>query len=273
MNKNDIFESSNYRTYLKERLELRGKRSGFKAELAHHMGVQTAYLSQVLHEKTHLSAEQAILVTTFFSLSALETEYFLALIHFERAGNPELKSHYQKKLKTLKEEHLEKSKLLTIHRKSSALLTRDDQIRYYSSWVYAAVHVATSIPTLATIEALVMALRVPRTEIESVVEFLKEVGLVVEKKDKLAIGPTMIHLPDESYFISKQHTNWRLQTLRAIEANQSKNLHYSGVFSMSQQDFEKLKKRIRVVIEENLKDILQSPEEILVCSTFDFFQL
>jgi hypothetical protein len=73
--------------------------------------------------------------------------------------------------------------------------------------------------------------------------------------------------------IIKHHTNWRLKAISQIENQDSENLHFSGVYSLSKNDIEKIKKELLTSLESFQKIIKHSQEEELSALTIDWFKL
>jgi transcriptional regulator with XRE-family HTH domain len=69
-------------------------RRGTKAQLAEAAECQSTYISQVLHGKAQLSPEQAERIARYLKLGKEETNFFMLLVHKERAGSKELKNYY-----------------------------------------------------------------------------------------------------------------------------------------------------------------------------------
>src|SRR5690606_34948127 len=91
------------RRYLKARLQARG----MKSEAARAMNCQPAYLSRVLADQATLSSEQAFSLNIVLNHKELESEYFLALVDYERAGTAEFRSYLKAKLDRLKAQSME----------------------------------------------------------------------------------------------------------------------------------------------------------------------
>lgn len=87
----------------------------------------------------------ALKIARYFRLSEAETDCILLLISFNRAGDTELREHYEKKLLHLREDN----ETLKARLKGSENIELEDQVLYYSSWLYSVVHIAATIPNFA----------------------------------------------------------------------------------------------------------------------------
>lgn len=138
----NIYEFSDYREYLKAWLEAakEAKRSNL-TRLAEVAEVHPTFLSHVLGGTKHLSLEQAAAISAHFHHTRLERDYFFILIHLDRAGTPALRDYWSEKKQLLEKEKNRLSERFEKHHE----LTDDQRTRFYSSWIYLAVWVATGI--------------------------------------------------------------------------------------------------------------------------------
>ncbi|MNL47558.1 hypothetical protein D3C87_1703520 [compost metagenome] len=83
-----------------------------------------------------------------------------------------------------------------------------------------------------------------------------------------------IHLGSNPQLTRQQHINWRVKTISVLEQNnETENMHYSSVVSLSRADAEKIKNDLRTAI-VNAKDrIKDSKEETLFSFNVDFYTL
>ncbi|MGE3263075.1 MAG: TIGR02147 family protein [Bacteriovoracia bacterium] len=264
-----VFEYKTYKDFLQATLGGKKQRKGQKSALAKALGCQPTYISQVVHSSADFSLEQAEKAARFLGLSKEEQNYFLALVQKDRAGTNELKAHFSERLQELLEKRLTVKERLG-HGKA---LTKEDQSIYYSSWHYAAAHIAVTIPELQSRERLSSVLRVPKKRMREVLDFLEKTGLIKEEAGKLSPGPTQIRLGNESENIIKHHTNWRLRALDSLDKEDIRELHYSAVVSLSKTDVIKVKDLILANMKENIEVIKASKEEELYCYAVDFFNI
>lgn len=264
-----IFEFSEYRPYLHEKLGKKGTRTGLRKKLSEKLQVHTTFISQVMLGKADLSLEQAEGCNSFFSHTNEESEYFLLLVMFERAGVITLKNRFEEKIKQMQSKHLNISERL----KPQTEVSQEDKQKFYSSYIYSAIHVLVSIPQFQTIAALARALNLPTTEIKQKIEFMKTIGLVVQQGDRILHGPHHVHLGSDSNLIIQHHRNWRLQAMNSLDHRRENDIHYSAAVSLSKKDAMKIKDSILENLHSNVKVISSSPEEVAYGYSFDFFSL
>jgi len=262
-----IFKHTDYKVFLKELGESRPR--GFRKALAVATHCQTAYISQVLNDRYHFSLEQAEAATQFLGLSHDETRCFILLVEIQRAGTPSLKQYFLKQLAELRERYLMIKERIGV----SAVLTEHHQSIYYSSWHYAAVHMAVTIPRLRTRAALARGLRIPARKLSEVLDFLFSVGLIVKEGEKYLPGSTELHLPKDSPSIHKHHSNWRSRAIELMDSDHAlDDIHYSSVSSVSADDAQKIKALLTQAISDAVRIIKKSPEEQLFGINLDFFR-
>lgn len=265
-----IFEFVSYRAYLLEKLSSRGGQHGIKSKAAVHCQIQSAYLSNVLKGKADLNLEQADRINSFFLHNKEESHFFLLLLQKERAGTTSLKKYFQVQL-----EELKNKRLILIQRlgEEKKLLSEEDKQKYYSSWIYAAIHVASTISELQNKKNLQTYLNIPLDKFLEALDFLNQAGLIVVIGDTIQSGNSSIRLGNNSHNIIKHHTHWRIQAIESLERETLEDLHYSAVFSLSKKDVTLIKNKLLDYIKETVEIVKESPEETLYNFNMDFYCL
>lgn len=265
-----LFDFKDYRDAVKFLLDTRGdKTRGSQSRLASFIGCQQAYLSRFFAGQAELSQEQILLIADFFTLDKLEAEYILYLLNFNRAGNGQLKSFYEKKIKQILEKKLEiKSRI-----KAEGDLDLESKTIYYSDWLYCAVHIITAIDKYRTVREIAERLRVSQQKVTDVLEFLESKGLVVKKNNRYMNKIGSLHLGGDASVIKFHHANWRLQSLNNLGAGSQQNLNYSSVISCGVADTAEIREIIVDAIGKIRKIVKDSPNEEVYCYNFDFFSL
>src|ERR1700722_12068878 len=209
-----IFEHRDYKQFLSSVAKAKGERSGFKSDLARACGCNSAYISSVLGQKAHLSLEQAERTCAFLRFTRQESHYFLLLVQRARAGTRPLQTYFDDQIETVLEQKLSVQRRLG----AEEHIAKEHQTRYFSSWTYAAVHVALSVPRLNhSLEAIAEYLDLPLPTVRKILDFLELCGLATRSKSGYAVGPKHIHLGRNSENILRHHANWRTRMLRSLE--------------------------------------------------------
>ena len=132
---------------------------------------------------------------------------------------------------------------------------------------------ALTVPTLQTAAQLREHFRISQGRLIQVLEFLTETGLAKKVGESFEAGEVQIRLGNLSHNIIKHHTNWRNQAIDALDREKLTDLHYSGVFSLSQQDVVKIKDRTLEFIKATVSSVRASREEVVYGFCIDFFDL
>lgn len=263
-----IFEITDYKAILKQKMKSnKSLGRGGMSRLAEHLRVHPTLISQVMSGPKDFTEEQALIIAEYFGLSILETEYFLILVKIERAGTIQLKKYYRQAREKMRQESLQLSKRLDSKRD----LSDEEKAQFYSSWLYSAVHVMTSLEKGVDFEFICDRMKLPPSKIRKILEFLIKINMVVEKDGKFSPGTTFTHVGRDSAFVVQHHTNWRVKAIEKIESLNEEELMYSLNVSLSREDFKKLREELVQVIQNFLKVIKDSPAEDAAQFNLDFF--
>ena len=263
-----VFEHTDYKHYLAAIGDSRPR--GFRKALAAATLCQTAYISHVLNGPGHFNLEQAEAAARFLNMNRDETRYFLAIVEYGRAGTTSLKEVLGEQIDEMRERQLQLKKRVGIQ----ATLSRENQAVYYSSWHYAAVHMATTVPSLRSRPALGRALRISPRKLNSVLDFLVSVGLLARSGELYLPGSTLLHLERDSPFIFQHHANWRSQALASLHEEHSDTaVHYSSVVTLSAEDARKVRSLITQNLGEWIEVVKESKEEEVFGLCLDFFRV
>jgi uncharacterized protein (TIGR02147 family) len=269
MNKKNIFQYDNYKLYLREYFKQESVGHGFKTRFAQAVQCQNSFVSQVLTGKAELSPEQTFRASKFLNHSQEESDFFQLLVQLHRATDKLFKAHLQSKIETIREDRNQiKNRVLT-----TLEIPIQAQAQYYSSWMYIAVHMAASLTPSKTPAEIARYLSLPARQVLETIEFLTSIDLVKLENGVVRMGPAHLHLPNDSVLIRTHHLNWRSKAQQTLDLKSPKNLHYSVVYSISKADAALLRNKILDLIQENLKVVAPSKEEILIANTIDFFEI
>lgn len=264
-----IWEFTNYKEYLAHRLGAEGSRTGLRKKLAAAIPVHTTFVSQVLKNRSEFSLEQAEAINSFLEHTENEGEYFILLILKERSGNIKLKNRFEKKIQLMRDERLNIKNRLD----SANSISEKDKERFYSSSIYGAIHVLTSIPQFQTIDALSEATKLSKGKVRDIIDFMIRIGVLVEIDNKIVSGKNHVHLGNDSELILKHHSNWRQHTISNLQFLDREDLHYSACLSLSTADVFKIKESILGNLKSNIDIISKSNEETAYVLCFDFYKL
>jgi uncharacterized protein (TIGR02147 family) len=265
-----VFDYTDYKRYIDAIIRGRAASGrGFKAQIADAIGCQRGFISQVLQGEAHFSLEQGMKFNRLAAHPPGEGHFFLLLIQYNRAGSRDLKDYFRKQMKEIISQRL----VLKNRLENEKCLPIEDQSRYYSAWYYSAIRVSVAIPTLQTQEALAQRFQLPIALVSETLSFLVSRGMVEQKGDRFFPATHHMHLGNDSTFTAKLHTNWRVKTLSTLEQERPKDLHYSCVMTVAEDDVLEVKSLLVNYIEELQKRVMPSKEEVVYAFCLDFFEL
>lgn len=270
MKKTSIFEYKNYKQYIldwMERAPMQGR--GQRKLLAEAIGCQTPFITHVLAGDYHFSPEQAEACARYLELNDADTEFFILLVLKQRASTKGLENFYAKQIS----KQCEQNAILKKRTNIKESMTVEDQMIYYSSWHYCAIHMALLIPELQQIQNLTKYFNLPTARILSVLQFLEEHQLVEKRGPLFKVKKNMLHLESDSPFLTQHHSHWRLKAIDSIQSGSLERLHYSGVMSLSEADYEWVREKLALLLEEVVERLGPSKDEKLAAFCFDLFPL
>ncbi len=262
----NVFKTKSYTDYVSKRLS-GPLRRGDKLRLAVALRVEPSFVSRVLKGVAHFSLEHAVVINEFLGHSPDESQYFLLLLQYERAGTKKLRDVFKAQMDAILEKRAEVSERIGVRQK----IPLEIQTTYFSSWIYAAVLSVTMVRTYRTPVRIAERLQVDLKLVHQVVAFLKTEGFLEERSGELIPTQQRIHLKRGEPLLLQHHTQWRL---RAMEAFLRKDgLHYSAVFSMSASDRDWFKDRCLELLTELEARLKNSPDEEIVGINLDVFSV
>jgi uncharacterized protein (TIGR02147 family) len=265
-----VYEFNNYKTFVNEALKNASGAGATRKELAQALSCQPSHVSAVLSGEGEFSAEQAEKVARFLKLGREQTEYFLLLVQCNRAGTPQLRNVYSAMLRQMRERTTPLRSKLEI----TDELSDHDKARYYSSWRYQAIHLLLSVPGFQTTRFIAERLGLSSAQVEDVLSFLVAAGLAEKSRTNVykQLRP-VLHLDRASVFVSRHHTNWRLKSIQSLDGNSGDDLHYSGVASLSEDDYLTIKRILSDALKLAVDVVRDSKEETIASICIDFFKL
>ena len=166
--KPNVFDYLDYRAYLRDLIQKSPR--GLQTKMAEAAECQATYLIRVMKENAHLTEDQAFRIARFLKKPANETHYFLNLLRYERASDPDLKRYYHAQLeshaRTQKRDVLER---LDLSEQKSAQV----QIGMFSSWHASTIHLATACPQLRTVRTIAKQLDVDVDVVRKTLQFFR----------------------------------------------------------------------------------------------------
>lgn len=265
-----IYQYDSYKKWVNDQIQAMPKAGrGQYRRLAEHLHTNSAIITQVFKGERELTPEQALLLADFFGLSKTEQRFLILLVNYSRAGSFNFKNILKEEI----EEQRTASTKIKNRVPPSQALSEQAKLLLYSNWYYLATWSLTAIEGIDTIEAISERLHLSKKRIRDVVEFLKQHALITEVNSKLKVGPTLLHLEDESPMIAQHHQNWRLQAFKKYAEPKTYDTFYTAPVTLSESDAKILRENVLRFISESVKLVKSSPSEKLYCLCLDWFEV
>lgn len=264
-----VFEFRDYKIFLSGWLKEhpKGGRGQLK-KLADHLRVSTTLISQVLKADKHFSLETAAEITEYIGLSIKEAEYFLLLVEHQRAGGFKLKKILEKKI----DREQQAGSQLQNRLKTDRQLSDEEKMQFYSSWIYSAIRILSSLPDMNSAKTISERLNIPLGIVNNVVDFLLEKNLCALQNNKLTYGAYRTHISKDSPFVVKHHQNWRIKGFQSMELRRDEDLFFSQPMALSIEAAEKIRLMLPGIIEQIHAISGPSDSEVVRCFNIDWFE-
>ncbi len=262
-----LFDHSSYKAFIAFQIHAHSEVKGYRSKLAAGAKCQRTYLSQVLNGPIHLTPEHAASLAEFWNLGPDEAEYFVQLVHLDRAGTPGLRRVTQKRLREIQQ------KRLNLSERFLAPPTDLTETPYYGSWLWSAVHILATIPKYQTLAAISDRMAIPTTEVEKILKGLQAMELVEYRDGRWTVTQLNIHLPKNSPWNSVHQNNWRQRAVVDAQMASVENLHYTAVVSASDADFQAIRELLLEFIDRKRTIVASAKEEDLYCVCLDLFRV
>lgn len=226
-------------------------------------------ITHVFRGDHHLSPEYSLAVAEYLGLNPLETDYFIAMVNFARAGDERTRQFYRAKIREAKDKSLALSKRLEFKNK----LDESDQAIFYSTWLFPAVRLMTAIPGCGSSSVIAEKLEVSIQQVNHALEFLLSRNLVEKKNGIFHYHNLSTYVARDSLFAQRHNVNWRMKCLERLDQVAHNEMAYTNPILISQSDFEKVTEQIVQFINEFRKIADPSPSEILCCLNIDWLKL
>lgn len=265
-----VFDYDDYKLFFQDLIRSKGSagRGEFR-RISEALNVHPTMVSQILSGEKDFTLEQIVRLNKHYGFGKSESRYLIFLVEIARAGSEELKNE----LREMKDELQKKSLQLANRIHAGKELTDEQKAIFYSSWIYSALQIATSLERSVDFAYLCERFHLSNERTREVLEFLKQAGLVIEQDGKLKPGAKSTHLAKGSPFLIKHHANWRIKALEKSENLADQELMYSVNVSLSQEDFKKLREQMIEFIQKFLKTVHASPANDIAQFNLDFFWL
>lgn len=264
-----IYNYIHFRDFLNDFLKCLPKRGhGVLSQWAKELGVSTTLISQILLNKKLLGLEMAEALTRYLSFSKSETDYFLLLVEFDRAGSKNLKDYFFKKIKELQDS----SRHYKNRVQNSAELSENVKAEYYSNWSYAGITNLVACKNISSIEEIASRLKLPRASVLQVVEFLVQNHIIEEKNSGWQVTSQSTYISPISSLTQIHHHNWRTRAVHKMDERKNEDLFYTSPMSLSEDLALKIRGQLVNLIGDLHKQVAPSPSEVVRTLNIDWFE-
>jgi uncharacterized protein (TIGR02147 family) len=265
---NNHFQYTDYKDFIISLVEKNNRRGEF-SRIAEALGVSTVLVSQIFKSHKDLTFEQAIKLTEYFGFTELETKYFVNCLSFNKAGNQALKKFYKKEMDLIAKKSIEISSLVP----NNKILSDLQKSIYYSDWSYAAVHLSSALPFIKNISDMAIYLGLDEDQVQKIITFLIECGLVQKISGELQIGTSHIHLDRSSSLLALHHRNWRM--LSSVKAGniEDDEVMYTAPMVISSKLADEIQANLLKFISDMVKSTDGCPDEETWNLNIDFVKM
>jgi len=263
----EITSFPDYKSFIRAKISEQRAVRGYQNRLSLAAGCTPSFLSQVVNSSVHLTPDHAAGLVSFWNLSELDGDYFLALIHEARAASAALRLMIQRSKNAIREKKFNLAKRF----KAERLKKTESEFLYYSGWQWAAIHVLLSIPQYRTLSTLSARLGMPTELITEYILQLEKMGLVKRQGNQWRTVEHNIHLPKHSPVGPLHHLHWRQRANENFRKTKTEAIHYTAIHGLSVADADRIRHLVLKLIEESRAIVGPSKEEEAVCFACDFF--
>lgn len=263
-----IFGFGSYKDYMEYKLTGEGRR-GQLTRAADFLNCQRSYLSRVITEKLHITPDNAFNLTRFWKLNTGERKYFLLLVEHDRAVDNNYKVHIKSQMDDLKK----KNDSIQERTQRSSFSIDNLQAQYFSSWIYSALHFLTTIPAYQNLDMMSARLGLKKETLLIYLKQLEAQGLIYNKSNQWIFQAGEFHIPKNSPLVVFHHQNWRARAIQDSQDFESSHVHFTGILTLSLEDYEKLKELILDFIAQANEIATPSEAEEAVALTCDLFRI
>ncbi|MCX6116905.1 MAG: DUF4423 domain-containing protein [Proteobacteria bacterium] len=265
-----IYSETSYRAVIRKFVDSQTRSHGLLGQLADASGCQRTYFSRVLSGRAQLSMDQGFEVAKFMELTQDETDYFLLLIEYERAGRKLYRQHLKVKIESVQK----KMSSIGGRLKSAVTLDGAGKELYYSSWIWSAVHMAAGLDGNCTLEEIAQKAQLPLQLTLEILEQLKNWQCCIYENGYWRISNGNIHMDHHSPALFPYHQSWRNKGMQYQLLKRDADLFYTSVQTLSKSDAIKVRDKLLEVIQQVRNIAVESPknEEVVVFAA-DLFKL
>jgi uncharacterized protein (TIGR02147 family) len=201
----NVYEKEDYRELFLDILEQAKQKPMGQAlaQIAKKCGIQPSYLTNVLKQRCHFSADQASDLLTYLGYNTEEIDYVLLLIEYERTGSLSRRQTLKDKVKKIRQFKLRADNYV------EAKIQKNDSItsfmNYYLDPLVPIIHMYFGLRAVEqTPRKIAEKLRVSEVRVANLINYLRQEHFIELKNGKYQQTALQLHLPKDSP-LSKPH--------------------------------------------------------------------
>jgi uncharacterized protein (TIGR02147 family) len=265
-----IYDFSDYKSYLKAQIHAFPNRGrGEMTRIAKALDIHTTMVTHVLKGKQNFTLEQTLKLAEHWALNELETEFLVALVNLDRAGDRRAKSFCQKRVEELRA----RARDLSVRLETKNELSESDRAEYYSSWVYTYLRLLSAIDGYSSAQAMAKKTGLPLATVRRVLEFLISHGLCREESGRVSYGAVKTYLESSSPLVVAHHLNWRRKTSECFDHLRGEDLVFTYPVVLAEKEFLVVREHLVRFIEEFKQVVSPSPSEELYCLNLEWLRM
>ncbi len=264
-----VFESQDYKVVIRAWIEARPKGGrGESRKIADRLAISTTLVSQVINGDKNFTLEASSELCDYMGFAERETDHFLSLVEYARAGSHGLREKILLRLKKSRDD----ARKLSERVESDVHLSETQSAIYYSHWVYTGITNWIATKPDAAVDEIAERLKVPVPLVAKVLSFLLESGILINRGGSYDIGAKRTVIGADSPLVVKHHQNWRLQAFNRMPFTDERNMFFTMPMSLSQEVADRIRSDLPSYIERLAKWIGPSPSEVVRCLNIDYFE-
>jgi uncharacterized protein (TIGR02147 family) len=266
----NIYTYESYDAFIRDWIQSHPREGfGLITKIAKHLKTHPSIISLVVRGEKHLTFDQAGDFCDFAELADSESEFFLTLFQIGRSSKPSLIRRLKRKIERMRDEqfHLEN------RIQSPEYIDESITQTFYSKWYYSGIKNLAALEGINTTSEIAKWLHLDEELVDEVVNFLLAHGICQKKDGQLSAGLQITHLTSKDPLVYRHHTNWRLKALDSLGSNDfsSDHRHITAPVSLSNEDFQEVKKLLVETVQKITEIVKSSPSEKVACLNIDWF--
>jgi len=266
----NIYQYTDYKKFVNDWMKSRPKSGhGEFRRFAMALNVSTTMMSQVFRGDKHISLEMACELADCLSLTEEESDFFLLLVNYKKSGSYKLEKKYLKRIQEISE----KNKKVSSRVKADLTISEIDKAIYYSSWMYGAIRILSTINGLNDAEKISEYLKLPKNKIVNAIDFLNKAGLISLKAGRISEIKGDTFIPQDHPLVNRHHQNWRQLAFQKMQVSESDDLFFTGPITLSKEAVEEIRSILLESIKKTKDIVSNSDAQLLKCLNIDFFSI